>query len=83
MSDVTNTKIKIPKTEIYKNKNLSVLNYNFTIQDWDRKGEVLELIEIVTIKKKWSQEINAFFDKRSFITISKEEFSNLIKSFTK
>lgn len=76
MAEVKNA---IKKDEIYKNWNFIVSTYDFTIPNGERAGTVLNLVELKTVKKKWSNEIKSYYDQNQYITISEEQLVDLLE----
>jgi len=74
------SKSALQKEEIYKNWNFIVSTYNFTIPNWDRAGKVLNLVELKTVKKKWSEEIRSYYDQNQYITVTEEQLIDLLKT---
>lgn len=72
-------KSTIQKDEIYKNWNFVVSTYNFTIPNGERAGSVLNLVELKTVKKKWSEEIKSYYDQNQYITVTEEQLIDLLK----
>lgn len=70
----------ISKEEIYKNWNFVVSTYDFTIPNGERAGTVLNLVELKTIKKKWSDQIKSYYDQNQYITVSIEQLIDLLKT---
>ena len=70
----------IKKEEIYKNWNFIVSSYDFTIPNGERAWTVLNLIELKTIKKKWSEDIKSYYDQNQYITITEEQLIDLLKT---
>ncbi len=77
---MTIVKNNIKKEEIYKNWNFIVSSYNFTIPNWERAWKVLNLVELKTVKKKWSEEIKSYYDQNQYITIAEEQLIDLLKT---
>jgi len=74
------SKSTLQKEEIYKNWNFIVSTYNFTIPNWERAGKVLDLVELKTVKKKWSEEIRSYYDQNQYITVTEEQLVDLLKT---
>jgi len=70
----------IQKEEIYKNWNFVVSTYDFKIPNGERAGTVLNLVELKTIKKKWSDQIKSYYDQNQYITVSIEQLIDLLKT---
>ena len=70
----------IKKDEIYKNWNFVVSTYDFKIPNWERAGTVLHLVELKTVKKKWSDQIKSYYDQNQYITVSEEQLIDLLKN---
>jgi len=70
---------KLPKEEIYKHWNFTVSKYNFTIPSGERSWTVLPLIELKTIRKRWSDEMGAYYKQSHYITISEDQLDNLVE----
>lgn len=70
----------IKKDELYKNWNFFVSAYEFTIPNGERAGSVLNLVELKTVKKKWSEEIKSYYDQNQYITITEEQLIDLLKT---
>ena len=70
----------IQKEEIYNNGNFHVSTYDFTIPNWERTGTVLNLVELKTVKKKWSNEIKSYYDQNQYITVTEEQLTDLLKT---
>ncbi len=70
----------IDKEEIYKNWNFVVSTYDFTIPNGERAGTVLSLVELKTVKKKWSEQIKSYYDQNQYITVSIEQLIDLLKT---
>lgn len=70
----------IKKDEIYKNWNFIVSTYDFIIPNWERAGTVLNLVELKTVKKKWSENIKSYYDQNQYITVSEEQLIDLLKT---
>ena len=77
---MSQVKPTIKKEEVYKNWNFIVSAYDFTIPNWERAGKVLNLIELKTIKKKWSEDIKSYYDQNQYITIAEEQLIDLLKT---
>jgi len=77
---MSQVKPTIQKEEIYKNWNFIVSSYDFTIPNWKRAGNVLNLVELKTIKKKWSEEIKSYYDQNQYITVTEEQLIDLLKT---
>ena len=45
-----------------------------------RAGTVLNLVELKTIKKKWSEDIKSYYDQNQYITIAEEQLIDLLKT---
>ncbi len=71
---------KIQKEEIYKNGNFIISSYDFTIPNWERAWTVLNLIELKTVKKKWSDDIKSYYDQNQYITITEEQLVDLLEN---
>ena len=74
------SKSTLQKEEIYKNWNFIVSTYDFTIPNWERAWTVLNLVELKTVKKKWSEEIRSYYDQNQYITVTEEQLVDLIKT---
>jgi len=68
----------IPKEEIYKHGNFIVSKYDFRIPSGERSWTVLQLIELKTIKKRWSDETSSYYKQSQYITISQDQLAHLI-----
>ncbi|MDD3145468.1 MAG: hypothetical protein PHV23_05145 [Candidatus Gracilibacteria bacterium] len=77
MSGVKNT---IKKDELYKNGNFVVSAYEFTIPNGERAGAILNLIELKTVKKRWSEDIKSYYDQNQYITVTEEQLIDLLKT---
>ena len=77
---MTIAKNNIKKEEIYKNWNFIVSSYDFTIPNWERAGKVLNLVELKTIKKRWSEDIKSYYDQNQYITVTEEQLVDLLKT---
>ena len=77
---MSQVKPTIQKEEIYKNWNFFVSSYDFTIPNGERAGTVLNLIELKTVKKKWSEDIKSYYDQNQYITIAEEQLIDLLKT---
>ena len=77
---MTQVKPSIEKEEIYKNWNFIVSSYDFKIPNWKRAWKVLNLVELKTVKKKWSEEIKSYYDQNQYITITEEQLIDLLKT---
>jgi hypothetical protein len=77
---MSQVKPTIQKEEIYKNWNFIVSSYDFTIPNWKRAGDVLNLVELKTVKKKWSEEIKSYYDQNQYITVTEEQLIDLLKT---
>jgi hypothetical protein len=77
---MSQVKPTIKKEEIYKNWNFIVSSYNFTIPNGERAGTVLNLVELKTIKKKWSEDIKSYYDQNQYITVTEEQLIDLLKT---
>lgn len=71
---------QIPKKELYKNWNFSVSTYNFEIPNWARAWKILHQVELKTKIKRWSEDIGAYYTQSQYITISYEQFADLLKT---
>lgn len=80
---MTNQAKNIQKDEIYKNWNFIVSTYEFTIPNWERAWTVLNLVELKTVKKKWSEEIKSYYDQNQYITITEEQLLDLLSTVKK
>jgi len=69
----------IQKEEIYKNWNFVISSYDFTIPNGERAWTVLNLIELKTVKKKWSDDIKSYYDQNQYITITEEQLVDLLE----
>jgi len=77
---MTIVKNRIKKEEVYKNWNFIVSSYDFKIPNGERAGTILNLIELKTIKKKWSEDIKSYYDQNQYITITEEQLIDLLKT---
>ena len=77
---MTEKRSPIQKDEIYNNGNFYVSTYDFTIPNGERAGTVLNLIELKTVKKKWSNEIKSYYDQNQYITVTEEQLTDLLKT---
>jgi hypothetical protein len=71
---------KIPKQEVFSEWNFKVSTYDFTIPNGSRAWETLNLVELKTTKKRWSDESWAYYNQDHYISISHEQFVNFLKS---
>lgn len=71
---------KIRKEEIYKHWNFTVSKYSFTIPNGERAWTVLPLVELKTIKKEWSDEMDSYYKQSHYITLSEDQLARLIRS---
>ena len=70
----------IQKEEIYSNWNFHVSTYDFEIPNGERAGTVLNLVELKTVEKKWSNEIKSYYDQNQYITVTEEQLTDLLKT---
>lgn len=80
---MSNQTKNIQKEEIYKNWNFIVSSYEFTIPNGERAWTVLNLVELKTVKKKWSEEIKSYYDQNQYITITEEQLLDLLSTVKK
>ena len=71
---------RFPKQEIFSCWNFSAHTYDFVIPSGEKAWEKIPLVELRTVKKRWSDETNSYFDQTHYITISKEQMESLIVS---
>lgn len=71
---------KLQKEEIYKAWNFTVSAYKFEIPNGQRAGTVLNLVELKTVKKKWSEETGSYYSQSQYITISEDQLVNLVEA---
>lgn len=89
MSTTENKPTFTPKKVVQTIGNLTISEYSMTVPSYVNKktGEVVperksDLVELVTTKKKWSDEISAFYDQRAFITLTSETMGELVQFLT-
>ena len=69
---------KIEKTEIFRSGNFTASTYDFEIPNWNQAGKVLKLVELKTIKRRWSDESQSYYRQGQYITISREQLASFL-----
>lgn len=69
---------RFPKKEIFSFWNFSVHSYDFIVPSGSKAWEAIPLVELRTIKKRWSDETCSYFEQVHYITISKEQMQSFI-----
>lgn len=85
MADQDKKKPRAPRTVLLSLNDgaLKIQSYQFTVEEGSRAGEVYELLEIVTTKRKWSKEINAYYDQERSVTIKPDQFKSIVEYFSR
>ncbi|HRI35769.1 MAG TPA: hypothetical protein PK765_01555 [bacterium] len=69
--------------DIGQDGKIEVATYQYTLPSGKRAGEVLDLLEISTTKKKWSDEIHAYYDRVNTVTLTPEQFQAIVSYFSR
>ena len=71
---------RFPKKELYTDGSFSIHSYDFVIGNGPNAGKTVHLMELRTMKKRWSEECNSYFDQKHYITITLTQFLGLYKA---
>lgn len=69
-----------PKNKLYADGNFSIYSYDFVVSNGPKAWQNVPLIELRTMKKRWSEECNSYFDQKHYITITLTQFLGLYKA---
>ena len=70
----------IEKTEIYKDGNFTISKYDFEIPNVDNAWKIINLIDLKTIKRRWSEETGNYYQQSQYITISENQMSGILST---
>lgn len=71
---------KIEKKEIFKSGNFTVSSYDFEIPNGERAWKILKLVELKTVKRRWSDETQNYYLQSQYITISRDQLASFLGS---
>lgn len=71
---------KYEKKEMFNEWNFTVSIYDFEIPNGSRAWEVINLVELKTVKKRWSDESDSYYNQSHYITLSHKQLVNFVQS---